>query len=211
MKKNSTMSVAAISEKLYTVEEYIAFEEKSEVRHEFYLGHLYPMMAGTTDNHNEVKQNVVYAMREEFRKRGCKVYDENLKVQLADSKHYTYPDILLTCDERDLKDRYIKRYPSLIVEVLSESTSSYDRGDKFIAYQKIPSIQYYLLVESRWQCVELYTRTEQEDVWTYQIFTKSTDTIHFPKLDFSLPFSDIYEFVNIPSKLPKLILSASDE
>ena len=204
------MSVATISEKLYTVEEYIAFEETSDVRHEFYNGQLYPMMAGTTDDHNEVKQNVVYALREEFRKRGCKVYDENLKVQLAESKHYTYPDILLTCDERDLKDKHIKRYPSLIVEVLSQSTANYDRDDKFKAYQKVPSIQYYLLVDSRWQGAELYTRTEQEDIWTYQSFTKSTDIIRFPKLDFSLPFSTIYEFVDVPLKL-KLILSAADE
>jgi Uma2 family endonuclease len=204
------MSEVAMSEKLYTVEEYIAFEETSDVRHEYYLGKLYPMMAGTTDNHNEVKNNVYVALHNEFRKRGCKVYDENLKVQLADNKHYTYPDILLTCDERDLKDRYIKRFPSLIVEVLSESTSNYDRDDKFKAYQKVPSIQYYLLVESRWQGVELYSRTEQEDVWTYQVFSKSTDTIRFPKLDFSLTFSAIYEFVNVPLKL-KLILSAADE
>jgi Uma2 family endonuclease len=205
------MSVAAISEKLYTVEEYIAFEETSDVRHEFYFGKLYPMSAGTTDNHNEVKQNVVYALRGEFRKRGCHVYDENLKAQLAENELYTYPDILLTCDERDLKDRHIKRYPSLIVEVLSESTAAYDRDGKFKAYQNIPSIQYYLLVESRWQCAELYTRTENPDVWTYQIFTNPTDIIQFPKIDFSLPFSDIYEYINIPVKLTKFILSASDE
>jgi Uma2 family endonuclease len=205
------MSVAAILEKLYTVDEYIAFEETSDVRHEFYFGKLYPMAAGTTDNHNEVKNNVYVAMHNVFRKRGCKVYDENLKVQLAENALYTYPDILLTCDDRDLKDRHIKRYPSLIVEVLSESTAAYDRDGKFKAYQKIPSIQYYLIVESRWQCAELYTRTEKEDVWTYQIFTNPTDIIQFPKIDFSLPFSDIYEYINIPAKLTKVILSAADE
>jgi Uma2 family endonuclease len=203
------MNISAISNKQYTVDEYIEFEENSEIRHEFHEGILYPVEA-TSANHNEVIQNVVAAFRPEFRKRGCKIFHENIKLQIIEKGKYVYPDIILTCDEDDKKSTFIMRYPSLIVEVLSKSTAPYDRSSKFNFYQTIPSIQYYLLIESRWQSVELYSRTEKEGVWTYQRFSKPTDIIEFPKLDFQLLVEDIYEGISIPERL-SFIIDEKDE
>lgn len=194
------MTQYAVSDKLFTVDEYIEFEENSEIRHEFHEGHLYPIEA-TSDVHNEVIQNAVALIRPVFRQRGCKIYHENVKVQIFEKGKYVYPDIMLTCDERDKNARFIKRFPSLIIEVLSKSTASYDKTTKFDFYRTLPSVQYYLMIESRWQSIELYSRTEKPNVWTYQSFSEPTEIIEFPKLDFQMTFDDIYEGLNLPKKL----------
>ena len=194
------MTTSALAEKLFTVAEYIEFEEKSDIRHEFHEGHLYPM-AATTVAHNEVKQNTVALIRPVFRKRGCKVVDETIKLQILENGKYVYPDIMLTCEENDKNAIYIMQHPSLIIEVLSKSTADYDKGSKFDFYQTLPSVQYYLLIESRWQSIELYSRTEKKNFWTYQRYSESTEIIEFPKLDFQLSFEDIYQDLNIPRPL----------
>ena len=194
------MTNYALSDKLFTVEEYIEFEEKSEIRHEFHEGHLYPI-DGTGDAHNEIIQNTVALMRPVFRKRGCKIYSENLKLQIYEKGKYIYPDIILTCDERDKNSTFIKRYPSLVIEVLSKSTASYDRSTKFDWYRELRSVQYYLIIESRWQSVELYSRTEKKNVWTIQSYSEPTEIIELPKLDFQITFEDLYEGLGLPKKL----------
>ena len=129
------MTTSAIAEKLFTVDEYIEFEENSDIRHEFHNGHLYPIEA-TTVAHNEVKQNTVALIRPVFRKRGCKVVDETIKLQILENGKYVYPDIMITCDESDKNTIYIMQHPSLIIEVLSKSTADYDKGSKFNFYQR---------------------------------------------------------------------------
>ena len=124
------MDNSAISDKLFTVDEYIEFEEHSEFRHEFHEGRLYPIEA-TSRDHNEVIQNAVALIRPTFRKRGCKIYHENVKLQIYEKGKYVYPDIALTCDERDKTLPFIIKYPSLIIEVLSKSTANHDRTTKF--------------------------------------------------------------------------------
>ncbi len=198
------MEAIALSEKLFTVEEYIKFDEENDVRHEFHFGKLYPI-SGTGDVHNEIVHDIHELIKSVFRQRGCKVYSESVKLELIKNGKYNYPDVMLTCDESDKSSTFIKRHPSLIVEVLSKSTATYDRTDKFQDYKGVPSIQYYLLVESRWQYIELFSRTEAENLWSHQSFTKITDIIDFPKLDFQMSVSDIYLDLNLPLKLTRLI------
>ena len=198
------MTTSAIAEKLFTVDEYIEFEEKSDIRHEFHDGYLFPM-SGTSDAHNEIILNMATTLRPNFQKQGCKIYAENLKLQIAENSKYVYPDIMLTCDERDSASPFIKRYASLIIEVLSKSTAAYDKSDKFDLYQRVPSIQYYLLVDSRWQSVELYSRTEKDTIWTYQKFYERNEIIEFPKLNFKLSLEDIYQLLNLPKRLSHLL------
>lgn len=104
----------AAKPRLMTVEEYIAFEEMADVRHEFFEGQLTPI-PGTTDLHNMICGNIYIALRQLLKKTLCKVYMENVKVQITNKKHYTYPDVFVTCDERDLNSPYIKKHPVLIV------------------------------------------------------------------------------------------------
>lgn len=192
------MNAVALTEKLFTVAEYIEFEEQSEIRHEFHFGRLLPMAAGTSKNHNRVKQNVVYALRSHFSQQGCVVFDENLKLQILENEKYNYPDVMLSCDTQDNDSEFIVKTPILIVEILSKSTARYDKTDKFEDFQKVPSIQYYLLVESRWQSVSLYSRTDNPLLWTYQIFKEPTDIVSFPKLNFELSLQTIYQYIDVP-------------
>ena len=187
----------SLSEKLFTVQEYIEFEEQSKIRHEFHYGRLLPI-AGTSNKHNRIKQNVVYALRNVFLERGCVVFDENLKLELIKDGRYNYPDVMLTCNEDDIEAEFLIKHPSLIVEVLSKSTARYDKTDKFEDFQKISSIQYYLLVESRWQSVILYSKTDKLDFWTYQIFKNLDNVVEFPKLNFQLPLETIYQHIRLP-------------
>ena len=197
------MTAIPLLEERFTLQEYIQFEEESEVRHEFHEGFLYPM-AATSRAHNEIVQNLSAEIRSKVRDKGCKVYAENVKIQLVENGKYVYPDILMTCDERDLKSHYsafIIRYASLIIEVLSKGTEDHDRNDKFKLYQQIPSIQYYLLVDSRTQVADLYSRNDNSNTWTYQTFTERSDIIEFPKLGFQLSLDDIYQDLALPRKL----------
>ena len=193
------MIAPTLSEKLFTVAEYIEFDEKSEIRHEFHEGFLYPI-DGTSDIHNEIIQNTFALIRPTFTNRGCKAYHENLKLELSQNSKYVYPDIMLTCDERDKPSPFIKRYPSLVVEVLSKTTATHDKVSKLEWYQMIPSIQYYLLIESRWKSIELYSRTEKKNIWTHQRFLDNIEIIDFPKLDFQLTFDAIYEKLDVPKR-----------
>ena len=191
------MEAIALSEKLFTVQEYLEFEEQSDVRHEFHYGRLLPI-AGTSDVHNEIVHDIHTLIKNAFRPRGCKVYAENVKLEIIKDGKFCYPDVMLTCDEADKESTFIKRHPSLIVEVLSKSTARYDKTDKFEDFQKVPSIQYYLLVESRWQSAILYSKTDKLDFWTYQIFKNLDDVIELPKLNFQLSLEMIYQNVRVP-------------
>ncbi len=177
---------------LMTAEEYFAFEESSEVRHEFHNGELF-IVSGTTKTHNLLVDNIKDIIKKKFRPRGCQVFSENVKVELEKEKRYVYPDVVLTCHEFDKRDEIVVRFPSLIVEVLSEGTSGYDRGLKFQRYRTLSTLQYYLLIEQTPFLAELYSRTDSRHLWTYRAFTEAEDIILFPSLDFSMTVKDIYE------------------
>lgn len=173
-----------------SVEAYIAFEEKALLRHEFVDGYLIAM-PGTTDTHNEICQNITFFLRQSLKSTTCKVFMENVKVQITDKKHYTYPDIFVTCDERDRADAYIKKYPSVIIEVSSPSTRVYDKTEKFMDYRKISSLRHYLVVDTDKILVECYT-TEDGKEWTSEVFLSKEEAVPLKALGISLPLSEIY-------------------
>lgn len=173
-----------------TVEAYIAFEEMSETRHEFINGQLYEM-PGTTDYHNDMCFNITAILKQLIRPMKLRAYMESVKVRILHDKDYTYPDIFIT-DERDLNSPIIKRYPSVIIEVLSDSTRVYDKTDKFIRYQKIESLQHYLTVEPEKTLVECYTK-QADGSWQVETFTHFSEIITLTALNIQLPLSNIYE------------------
>ena len=174
-----------------SVETYIAFEEAADVRHEYFAGQLIPM-PGTTDTHNTICLNIALALRQLLKNTSCKVYMENVKVQITDKKHYTYPDIFVTCDERDLADAYIKKHPSLIVEVASPSTKVYDKTDKFLDYRKIASLRHYLIVDTEKEIVECYSTADGKD-WVSETFTSQEEVIPLAAIGANLQLGAIYE------------------
>ena len=135
----------AVRSDYVAVEEYLAAEEKSEVRHE-YLGGLVYAMAGETRAHNTIALNIATSIRQQL-KTPCKLYMSGVRVnfELRQDEYYYYPDVMVTCDPRD-KDPRVVRYPKLIIEVLSETTERVDRREKFFAYTSIESLEEYALI-----------------------------------------------------------------
>ncbi len=183
--------VQATNDKIYTVDEYILLDEASGIRHEFINGQLYDM-SGASDLHNEVGFNLTLLFKTLLGKKGFKVYMESVKCKIQGEEYYTYPDVFITNNERDNENKYVKQHPSLIVEVLSDSTRKYDSVDKFIQYQKIDSLQYYILVEPEVFSVHCFSKDEQGE-WQAAIYTKLDEVIDLKSLSIQLPLQAIYK------------------
>lgn len=186
------MGQPQVAERKYTVSEYLKMEERSEIRHEYYDGEIFAM-AGTTMNHNRIVGRVRSFLERFFLPKGCDVFAENVKVEAIKNFYYPYPDVMVTCAPEDISGTYIVKHPSILVEVLSKSSATYDRDFKLRRYKNIPSLNYYMLV-AQYECyVELYTRTDEEGLWIYQSFDSPETTISFDLLGFTMPVSAIYE------------------
>ncbi|MBC8111665.1 MAG: Uma2 family endonuclease [Verrucomicrobia bacterium] len=198
------MSIVQQEKKYYSVEEYFELDNNSEIRYEFYDGEVFAM-AGTTKNHNKIADKFKDVIKSHFRPQGCEVYNESVKLEAIKNFYYPYPDVMLTCDKRDAAEEYIVAYPSLIAEVLSKTTEGYDRDFKLKRYKKIPSLQYYLLISQYEVSIEMYSRINESDIWTYQFFEEINETITLEKLDFSFPVSAIYENITfVPPSTEKI-------
>ncbi|MDB9419884.1 Uma2 family endonuclease [Microcystis aeruginosa] len=176
-----------------TPEEYLQFEEKSPIKHEYIDGQIYAM-AGTTDTHNIIGLNFTFIIRNHLRGSDCRVYFADVKVRLEKRNHFYYPDIIVTCDDRDRETATYKRFPKLIIEVLSDSTEAFDRGDKFNDYQTLESLQEYVLVNSKHQRVETFRRGEQ-GLWILQTYQEESFSLQ--SINLTASFRDLYEDVTL--------------
>lgn len=172
-----------------TEEEYINFELQSDIRHEFVNGKLIDM-PGESDLHNDIVSNILIALKPLLKQKGYNIFIEDVKIKVPDEAKYYYPDIFITKESIGKVKQYIKHRPELIVEVLSEGTRKYDTVDKFINYQKFPSLQYYILVEPEITLVQLFYR--EGDDWEMRSFAKITDTLQLDVLNISLSLKEIY-------------------
>lgn len=184
--KNETVNIA----QPMSVEDYIKFEETAEVRHEYDYGNLTPM-PGTSDRHNDVCFFLRLLLYNLLKDKGFRIYHENVNLQVEAGGRYRYPDVFATRDPRDFDNRYIKAFPELIVEVVSPESRITDTVDKFLLYRQIPSVNYYLLVDTQTTHIELRSRLEN-DQWESAVFTRLSDEIPLPLLEVSLPVQSIY-------------------
>lgn len=175
-----------------TFEEYLQFEESSDVRHELVEGHLYAF-AGGTDRHSLITVNITGMLWNHLRGKECRVYDSNMKVRVSERTAY-YPDVMVACDPSDNHSLYRER-PCLLVEVLSPSTHLTDRREKLVAYQTIESLQGYLMVYRDQHWVESYTRNN-DGVWVHQDVPAGHD-VWFPCVDLTVPVHALYEGVDM--------------
>lgn len=173
-------------DKPLTDEEYFLFEEKSELRHELINGNLYEM-SGVSIFHNDIVGNLYLLFRTFLKGRNWKVAFESYKIKTPEG-NYFYPDIAIFYSK---PEKYFSSQPIVIVEVLSETTRKYDLTDKFIQYQKIETLEYYICVEPEQQVVLFYCKQEEGE-WIAETFTKDDQTISLPKLNISFGLKDIY-------------------
>jgi Uma2 family endonuclease len=177
-----------------TVEEYLVWELQQDVRYEYVNGEVFAMTSGTIP-HNDLALNLYTALRPHLRPRGCRINVSDVKVQVSPNSPYYYPDVIVSCDPRDINARKFIQYPKLIVEVLSPSTEAKDRGEKFIYYQTMPTLQEYVLIDPEQIAVECYRRGEGR-MWLYFPYTAG-DTIALSSLEFECPIELLYENVTL--------------
>lgn len=193
--------VTQVSDNRLTPEEYLAFETDSPIKHEFIDGIAYAM-SGTTDVHNTISLNLAIAIRTHTRGSDCSVYIADVKAQLTTRNNYYYPDVFVTCNLTDRETSISKRFPKLIIEVLSDSTEAFDRGDKFVDYQSFESLEEYVLVNTRHKRVEVFRRSEG-GLWTMQMYQDSkqeTEVVEFQSIGLKVLLSAMYEDVSLPTE-----------
>jgi Uma2 family endonuclease len=178
---------------LITVEEYLKLEQDAEIRHEYVAGQVYAM-AGASEAHNLIVGNIFALLRPHLRGSSCRsfVSDMKVKVKTQQADIFYYPDLLVTCDPNDNK-KYFKTNPSLIVEVLSDSTETTDKREKRLNYQTIESLQEYVLVSQDEIKVEVYRKDNQGN-WTVETLGKNDD-LTLDSVGLTLTMADIYEDV----------------
>ena len=149
-------------------------------------------------NHNSIGLKIASLLSEKLEQNGCKIFFNDVKLQLKESQYYFYPDVLLICDPLD-KDEYVVKNPVLIAEVLSPATEAYDRSVKLAQYRKIKSLRYYLLVSQSLPFVEIFARTNENELFTYDVAEGMEAIIQMPALNFALSLAKIYEYIEFQS------------
>jgi Uma2 family endonuclease len=178
------------SDRYFTPEEYFAWEEQQLERHELIDGRVYAMSGGT-QNHSAIKLNIGSLIGAHLRGNPCRVFNSDLKVNVLHTPNYTYPDLSVTCDDRDREHTLYISYPCLIVEVLSDSTEAYDRGKKFEKYRRNPNLIDYVLVSSEEMAIDIYHKKDTGE-WLILSY-RSGDRVELKSIDLSLPIEQIYE------------------
>ena len=191
--------MASRQERSYTLEEYLAFERDSEVKHEYLDGRVYAM-SGASPNHNRVTVNLTREVSAQLRGRGCEPFGSDMRVRIPETGLHTYPDLSVVCGEprfeRDVLDHLMN--PTLLVEVLSKSTASYDRGEKFRHYRKIPSLREYVVVEQDRAHADHYARAGAAgDRWLLTEVHGLDATLALPAIGCALAMRDVYERVEL--------------
>ncbi|HAC62261.1 MAG TPA: hypothetical protein DCF68_01675 [Cyanothece sp. UBA12306] len=186
----------AISQSSYlTPDQYLKFEEHSPIKHEYIDGEVYAM-AGASDAHVTITGNLFAILRNHVRGSGCRVYITDMKARLENLNRFYYPDLMVTCDERDQQTANFKSFPKLIIEVLSESTEAFDRGDKFADYRTLESLKEYILISTKRQQVECFRRNEQ-GLWVLQTYTPQEQNFYLNSIDFDSSLELLYEDVTL--------------
>lgn len=172
-----------------TPEEYFAWEEKQLEKHEYIDGEVYAMSGGSK-NHSLISVRFITLFANHLEDIGCETGNSDLRVNIAETNNYTYPDVSVSCDDRDKTTTQYITYPCLIVEVLSDSTEAYDRGSKFRTYRNNPILQDYLLVSSTRIEMDLYHKKDTGE-WII-INYKEGDTVDLKSINLSFPIEQVY-------------------
>lgn len=197
--------MTALPKKYYTPEEYLELEEKAAYKSEYFNGQIYPMgdfegdtpeaTAGAKPAHNAIRENLSGELHAHFKKRkGFRSFSSDQRVFIPSNGLYTYPDLVVVCGKPEFSDVQTNSLtnPVLIVEVLSQSTANYDRGEKFELFRDIPTFREYLLIDSRRVWAELW-RKSNEGIWSLVFEGKALESSLFLEtIGMELPLSDLY-------------------
>ncbi len=182
------------TQQYYTPEEYFHMLEESEVKLEYLDGYIEAMAGGASNhNHNITAGNIRLALGNALWDSDCVVYDSDQAVRIEKYNCYVFPDASVVCGKREFEDEKQLRLtnPFLIIEVLSESTEAYDRGEKFSFYRALPSFREYVLVHSTKIWVESYYR-EESNLWRISTISNLDESLHLRSLNLEIPLRQLY-------------------
>jgi Uma2 family endonuclease len=180
----------------YTVEEYLALERESEIRHEYLNGEIFSMVDGSP-KHNQINSNVSRSLGNQLEDRSCSVFISDQRVKIPATGLYTYPDIVVVCGEQkyeEIDGLETLLNPVLIVEVLSPTTEDYDKGRKFDNYRSIESLREYLLIAQNKSHILLHVK-QSDGKWLLSETKDMESTLHLPLIDCKLVLKEVYRLV----------------
>jgi len=180
-----------------TEEDYLALEDLAEFRHELIDGELV-LKSGSSQAHSLINTNLCRIISTQLLETTCQAYAIMLRVRAEKHRNYFYPDFMVACDGQFIlsKESDTLTNPSVIIEILSPSSEKIDRGPKFHAYLKIPSLKAYLLIAQDRYSVEIYSR--QGEGWHYQHYQMPEDRIEIESIGVRLTVAEIYHLVKFP-------------
>ncbi len=174
-----------------SVEDYLSSEKLSSSKHEYVEGEIFAM-AGSSDNHNFIAGDIYASLLVHLRDSICQPFIGDIKIRVRQDVYY-YPDVLVSC-EQNPENQHFRNYPILIVEVISKSTERIDLREKVFAYQQIPSLQEYVIVDQ--YRMEVQVRRRQENGgWITYFFNESSDIVELTSVDLLIPLPEIYRRV----------------
>ncbi len=190
--------MSARPKRLLTAEEYLAIERDSPIKHEFYRGEMFAM-AGAGRAHNQITFNFAGALHSQLKDKPCVAYLSDMRVNVKASGLYTYPDVVVTCEQPQFEDKLLDTLlnPQVIIEVLSDSTEKYDRGKKFELYRALDSLQEVLLVAHDYAHVD-HLRRGEDGVWTSASVRGLDAVVDMPTIGCQLSLADVYAKVVFP-------------
>ena len=184
--------MSAATRPRHTIQEYVRIEEYANLKHEYFDGQVWAV-AGGTPEHARMASAVNAALVAQLRGRPCAVYSSDARIRVVATGLDTYPDVTVVCgrEERDVGDDLALTNPVVLVEVTSDSSEAYDRGEKFQQYKRIPALREFVIVSHREPCVEVFRRTD-DDTWARAEQARSGGRVKLVSIACSLEVDDVY-------------------
>ncbi|WP_323256359.1 Uma2 family endonuclease [Spirulina sp. CCNP1310] len=189
--------IAQVQSAGMTVAEYLAWEAEQPAKHEYIQGEVYAM-TGATLPHNDIAVNLTSLLRPFLRDKGCKVRMSDAKVKVSEQGPYFYPDVVVSCDQRDRHAIEAICYPCLIVEVLSPSTAAFDYSKKFQFYRQISTLTEYILIDATEVKIDRYAKNAAGK-WELTAYPEegADAELELSSINFRCPLGLIYEDVEL--------------
>lgn len=178
---------------VFDAQAYLAWEAVQSTKHEYHDGEVFAM-AGASDAHVTVAGNVYMALRNHLRGSPCSVFISDMKLRVEEDNAFFYPDIFVTCADSDRGQSHSKSAPVLVVEVLSPATSAYDRGAKFAAYRKLPTLREYALIDPERLSLDLFRREGDSKRWVLHPI-EAGGHVEWASVGLQVPLEVLYEDV----------------
>ncbi|MFN8348560.1 MAG: Uma2 family endonuclease [Spirosomataceae bacterium] len=194
------MGLPEHNHQFYTIPEYLALERQTGIKFEYEDGEVFAL-AGGTAAHSRISTNVTGELRQVLKRTLCNEYNSDLKIAINEEK-YRYADASVICGPVEYYDENPEaaKNPTLIVEVLSESSESYDRGEKFKKYRQIVTFREYILIEQRFPLVEVFFKID-EKTWQYRVYEQLDQTVQLNSIEAEILMEEIYSGVTFDEEL----------